>query len=222
MPATDVDSALLEPAGGFVEACRPTDLVYFALNVGDGDTQLLLLPQDKDGLRRCVVVDCIQAKKLFALIEALADPQVGLLSKVDPPIALVVATHPHDDHISGMPALLRLYGPNHLREFWEPGYYHPSAAYLEMMRELEDLDGRVLHLQPASGTTRYLGHVKLTVLAPGIVLRNQFDSYGIDINNSSIALKVEFPAARTYERANDRAYMLDLIGKANHFMVFTP
>jgi hypothetical protein len=49
--------------------------------------------------------------------------------------------------------------------------------------------------------------VKLTVLAPGIVLRNQFDSYGIDINNASIALKVEFPAARTYERAKDRSYM---------------
>jgi hypothetical protein len=207
MPATDVDSALLEPPGGFVEACRPTDLVYFALNVGDGDTQLLLLPQDKSGRRRCVVVDCIQAKKLFALVDALADPQVGLLSEVTPLLALTVATHPHDDHVSGMPALLRRFGPEHMREFWEPGYYHPSASYLEMMRELEDLDGSVLHLQPASGTTRYLGQVKLTVLAPGIVLRNQFDSYGVDINNSSIALKVEFPAARTYQRAKDRSYM---------------
>jgi hypothetical protein len=207
MPATDVDSSLLEPAGGFAAACRPTDLVYFALNVGDGDTQLLLLPEDKTGLRRGVVVDCIQAKKLFALVEALADPQVGLLKQVAPLLSLVVATHPHDDHISGMPALLRRFGPEHVREFWEPGYYHPSASYLGMMRELEDLDGSVLHLQPASGTTRYLGQVKLTVLAPGIVLRNQFDSYGVDINNASIALKVEFPAARTYERAKDRSYM---------------
>ena len=207
MPATDVDGALLEPAGGFLEACRPTDVVYFVLNVGDGDTQLLLLPENKAGRRRCVVVDCIQAKKLFALVDTLAGPKAGLLSQVTPLLALVVATHPHDDHISGMPALLRRFGPAHLREFWEPGYYHPSAAYLEMMRELEDLDGSVLHMQPASGTTRYLGQVKLTVLAPGIVLRNQFDSYGVDINNASIALKVEFPAARTYERAKDRSYM---------------
>jgi hypothetical protein len=75
-----------------------------------------------------------------------------------------------------------------------------------MMRELEDLDG-VSHLQPASGTTRFLGNAKLTVLAPGIVLRNQFDSYGVDINNASIALKVDFPAARTLERNNDRSYV---------------
>jgi len=118
-----------------------------------------------------------------------------------------VATHPHDDHISGLPALLRRFGREHLRELWEPGYYHPSASYLGMMRELEDLDGSVMHLQPASGTTRYLGQVKLTVLAPGIVLRNQFDSYGVDINDASIALKLEFPAARTLERGKDRTYM---------------
>jgi competence protein ComEC len=207
MPATDVDSGWLEQPGGFLEACRPTDLVYFALNVGDGDTQLLLLPEDRDdGTRACVVVDCIRAKKLFALIEALAD--AGLIKEVEPLIALVVATHPHDDHIAGMPALLRRFGQKHVREFWDPGYYHPSGSYLGMMRELEDLD-EVLHLQPASGTVRYLGQVKFTVLAPGIVLRNQFDSYGVDINNASIALKVEFPAARTLQRDKERR-VLDL------------
>jgi hypothetical protein len=205
MPATDVDGALLEQPGGFLEACRPTDLVYFALNVGDGDTQLLLLPEDPDGERRCVVVDCIRAKKLFALLEVLTDEDTGLIAPVEPLLALVVATHPHDDHISGMEVLLGRFGQKHVREFWEPGYYHPSAAYLGMMRELEDLD--VLHLQPAAGTTRYLGQVRFTVLAPGIVLRNQFDSYGVDINNASIALKVEFPAVRTVERPKKRSLL---------------
>jgi hypothetical protein len=204
MPATDVDRKLFEKPGGFVDACKPTDLVYFTVNVGDGDTQLLLLPEDKKGRRQCIVVDCIRAKKLFALIEALAAPG-GLLAEVAPLLQLVIATHPHDDHISGMPALLQRFGPDHIRELWEPGYYHPSGAYLGMMRELEDLDN-VMHLQPASGTTRFLGQVKLTVLAPGIVLRNHFDSYGVDINNASIALKIDFPAARTYERNKDRSY----------------
>lgn len=209
MPATDVAGALLGDPGGFVEACRPTDLIYFTLNVGDGDTQLLLLPEDTSGRRRCVVVDCIRAAKLFALIDGLANAE--LLNEVEPLLALVVATHPHNDHISGMAALLRGFGGAQIGEVWEPGYYHPSSAYLEMMRELEDLDvgtqTRTLHLQPASGTTRYLGAVKLTVLAPGIGLRNRFDSYGVNINNASIAIKVDFPAARTFERAKDRAYV---------------
>ncbi len=203
MPATDVGSALFGAPGGFVAACKPTDLVYFTVNVGDGDTQLLLLPADKAGQRKCVVVDCIRAPKLFALIEALVAAK--LIVETKPLLQLVVATHPHDDHIAGMEALLKRFGDGHVGELWEPGYYHPSAAYLGMMRELED--GTMWHLQPASGTTRYLGQVKLTVLAPGIGLRNRFDSYGVDINNASIALKVEFPVARVYERGPDRAYV---------------
>jgi len=203
MPATDVGTELLGDAGGFVAACRPTDIVYFALNVGDGDTQLLLLPEHGPGLRRCLVVDCIRADKLFALLDALAE--AGLLGEVEPLLALVVATHPHDDHISGMAALLRRFGDGHIGELWEPGYYHTSASYLEMMRELEDRD--ISHLQPASGTRRHLGMVRLTVLAPGIVLRNKFDSYGVNINNASIVLKVDFPAARTIARGSDRTYL---------------
>ncbi|HUO69888.1 MAG TPA: MBL fold metallo-hydrolase [Solirubrobacteraceae bacterium] len=203
MPATDVNSSLLGPPGGFASACRPTDLIYFTINVGDGDTQLLLLPARPDGKRRCVLVDCIRANKLFGLLEAL--DRAGLLSETKPLFDLVVATHPHDDHIAGMAALLRRFGHGHIAELWEPGYYHPSAAYLEMMRELEDLDINLL--QPAAGTTRYLGQVKITVLAPGIGLRNRFDTYGVNINNASIALKVDFPAARTYERGQDRAYI---------------
>jgi hypothetical protein len=203
MPATDVASSLLAASGDFVGSVRPTDLVYFVLNVGDGDTQLLLLPANATGQRRCIVVDCIRASKLFALLEALA--ATPLLPAVTPVLELVVATHPHDDHISGMAALLQRFGDGHIREFWDSGYYQPSGAYLEMMRELEDRD--ITTLQPASGTMRFLGQVKLTVLAPGIGLRNRFDSYGVNVNNASIALKVEFPAARVYERAADRTYL---------------
>jgi hypothetical protein len=205
MPATDVPGGLLGDAGGFAASVKPTDLVYFALNVGDGDAQLMLLPADSQGRRRAIVVDCIRAEKLFALLEELV--AAGLLPEVAPLLALVVATHPHDDHIAGMPSLLRRFGrTGHVAEFWEPAYYHPSGAYLEMMRELEDLHS-IDHLQPASGTTRYIGLVKITVLAPSVALRSRFDSYGININNASIALKVEFPAKRTFQRGNDRTYL---------------
>src|ERR1700755_2571597 len=170
MPATDVSSAALAASRHFGAAGRPPALVYFVVNVGDGDTQLLLLPANAAGQRRCIVVDCIRATKLFALIEALVT--AGLLTEVEPLLELVVATHPHDDHISGMAALLNRFGDGHIREVWESGYYQPSAAYLDMMREAEDHD--ISTLEPASGTIRFLGQVKLTVLAPGLGLRNRF------------------------------------------------
>ena len=45
-----------DPAGFMVECLEPNRLIYFLLNVGDGDTQLILLPRI-GGDRRALVVD---------------------------------------------------------------------------------------------------------------------------------------------------------------------
>jgi hypothetical protein len=189
--------------GDFVADCEPEDLVYFLLNVGDGDTQLVLLPADADGTRQAMVVDAIKLEKLERLLQDLS--QTPLMPERSPLFAIVVATHPHDDHISGMPRLIEGYY-DQIAELWEPGYYHTSEAYIETMRALED-HPEILHTQPSSGMTRYIGQVRITVLAPGIGLRNRFDSYGIEINDASIALKLEFPASRVEQRRSDRSYL---------------
>ncbi|HEU4907066.1 MAG TPA: hypothetical protein VFT19_13270 [Solirubrobacterales bacterium] len=187
--------------GDFLEDVKPDDLVYFLLNVGDGDTQLVVLPEVK-GTRRALVVDVSDAEKLIALLDTLTSEGSELLPQVDGLFPLVVATHPHDDHIAGMGRFLDAYHEQ-IRELWEPGYYHPTPAYHRMMNALERLP--LMHGQPTAGMVRFVDRVKITVLAPGISLRNRFDSYGIDINNSSIALKIEFPASRVLERKKDRS-----------------
>jgi competence protein ComEC len=189
-------------AGDFVGQCDPEDLVYFLLNVGDGDCQLLLLPDDGAG-RQLVVVDVATFAKLDALIAALAETAL-LNPRADALIALVVATHPHADHIAGMGRFLDTYAA-HVDEVWEPAFYLPSAGYREMIEAI----GRnaLRHGQPTSGMTRWIGHAKLLALAPGINLRNRYDTYGIDANNSSIALKVEFPGRQVSVRNPDGSYV---------------
>src|SRR5918999_5121907 len=133
--------------GDFVAACNeePTSLVYFLLNVGDGDTQLILLPsdpkpahrgrrgsdaKDDDHKRQAIVVDVATNDKLPALVEAMADPKHSLLpSRGDhkDEFPIVVGTHPHDDHIGGMPQFLAWFG-DHIKEYWDSGYYHPKSA----------------------------------------------------------------------------------------------
>ena len=196
------------PTDHFTEAdflgdVEPDDLVYFLLNVGDGDAQLVVLPAEGDGTRRAIVVDVGIRRKLPALVESLIESD--LLTRRDDLFSVVVGTHPHEDHIAGMPEFLERYG-DVVREYWEPGYYHPSPSYMETMRSLEE-HPRIQHSQPTSGLTRFVGPVRVIVLSPTISLRNRFDSYGVTINNASIALKIEFPASRVEQRGADRRYL---------------
>ena len=90
-------------AADFVDAVRDNDLVYFCLSVGDADAQVIVLPLGPDGIRRVIVVDAGVTDKVIDLLDTLE--QVGLISFANPAdatIALVVATHPHHDHIAGM------------------------------------------------------------------------------------------------------------------------
>jgi competence protein ComEC len=208
IPEVPADRFDAQPA--FADDPDPGDLVYFVANVGDGDAQVLLLPAERDHTgaflrRRVLIVDCATTHKIPALIRTLTEGDAPLLSLQPGTFPVVVGTHPHEDHIGGMAEFLGVHG-NEVGEYWEPGYYHPSAAYMETMRELEEHPGIQL-TQPTSGMTRFIGNVKLIVLSPAISLRNRFDSYGITINNSSISLKLEFPAARVEQRGSDRRYL---------------
>jgi hypothetical protein len=194
-------------ADDFRATIRPFHLVYFLLNVGDGDSQLVLLPEEPSGDRRLIVVDVAQEGKTVALIGELE--AAGLIGPApaagaDPAgsITLVVATHPHTDHIGGMAELLNTQRTR-LAEFWDPGYFHTTQRYHQMMTEVE-ANSVLGYAQPTAGYRRWFGTVLVTVLSPAVGLRNRFDTYGTEINDSSISLRLEFPAARVVQRGTER------------------
>jgi beta-lactamase superfamily II metal-dependent hydrolase len=202
-----VRSTTLRPAeskpGSFVNAVRDNRdaLLYFLLNVGDGDTQLLVLPPSMDDDKRgVVIVDAATPRKLPSLLRDLASGDVGILPTGElPKIPLLVATHPHADHIGGIGELLDMYnGPEgSIDQVWEPGFWYPSPSFHNLMRRLE-VSSWLQRLQPTSGTTMHLGAVKITVVGPGVGLRTRFDTYGIGVNDSSITLMIEYPAAHIF------------------------
>jgi beta-lactamase superfamily II metal-dependent hydrolase len=216
-PVPDASLAGPEVApGSLVNAITsdPDALVYFLVNVGDGDTQLLLLPPDStDHVRRLVIVDVATPNKLPKLLDALHAVQIDNQNLIEPPgaagqIRLLVATHPHFDHIGGMTDLIAAYSdpnpsvPPCIDQFWEPGYFFPTPSFHNLMATLESTP-RIRRLQPTSGTTMTLDSVRFTALGPGIGLRNRFDTYGVEINDSSITLMVEYPANSLFAETSD-------------------
>jgi len=207
---TPIPAGLLDPPADFAAAIQPQDLVYFCCNAGDADAQLILVPERPPHTnRRAIVVDAGRSGKIDRLLDLCAaagllpvDGATGRLAAQA--IALVVATHPHADHIGGMPRLLQRYGDS-VAEFWDSGYWHPIGAFHDTMREIERR--QMLYMQPSSGTRRWIHQTLITVLAPAVHLRNRFDSYGIEINNSSISLRIDYPAARVLRRNNERVLL---------------
>jgi beta-lactamase superfamily II metal-dependent hydrolase len=198
-------------------AADPDALVYFLVNVGDGDTQLLLLPPDSnDHVRRLVIVDVATPGKLPKLLDALHQVRVNGTNLIESPgtprqICLLVATHPHFDHIGGMTDLIDRYNdpnpavPPCIDQFWEPGYFFPTPSFHNLMATLES-SPRIRRLQPTAGTALTLDATRLTVLGPGVGLRNRFDTYGVEINDSSITIMVDFPANQLFaQQAGGRA-----------------
>jgi hypothetical protein len=199
---------MVDDEDGFVASVQDTDLVYFLLNVGDGDCQLILLPMDaKTERRQAIVVDVAKFDKLADVLGSLEESPLfsNEVAAQTEKFAVVVGTHPHADHIAGMPRFLEGFG-GQVGEYWDSGYYHTSAGYHRTMTALEDHDGeQVAVVQPTSGAARFVGQVKITVLTPGVGLKSRYDTYGIDLNNSSISLKLEFPASRVVQRGTDRS-----------------
>jgi len=205
-------------ADDFLASIGPQNMVYFLCNVRDADAQLLLLPEDPaTHQRQAIIVDAGKSDKIPWLIDDLAAQ--GLLPDTPDPdddehypapdgsIPLVIATHPHADHIRGMPDVLCDYR-HRITEFWDPGYYLPIASYISMMGEIER-NPHLLYSQPTSGCRKWIGDTVITVMSPSIQLKNRFDTYGTDINDSSLSVRVEFPASRVVQRNEDRELVSD-------------
>lgn len=158
-------------------------LGVFVLNVGDGDAIVIRFPK-VNGRVSVAVVDCYDAKKTCAAIEDLGATH----------IEFVCATHPHFDHTKGILALLEwAIGKGiAVEQFWDSGFRHVSKTHYDIIRFLQKHD-EIRVVRPTSGYETVCSLVRVLVLSPSIYLKNRYDTFGTNINNASIVLKLEYP-----------------------------
>lgn len=157
----------------------PNEMDVYVLNVGDGDSIIINFPE-RNGRRRYAVVDCARGSKTVRYLNDVLHA---------PELEFVCATHPHNDHINGIPELLTEFR-GRVREFWDSGFRHTIQAYEDMLTAIE-ADTNLRYFRVTSGMERRINGVKVSILAPSMALRNRFDTYGIDMNNGSVVIMLE-------------------------------
>lgn len=141
----------------------PTLQVIF-LDVGQGDAALIRTPEGRTAL--------IDAGPGEEVVDRLMELGVEAID-------LVIASHPHADHIGGMDEVLEAFPVGY---YMDNGVPHTTASYRRLMEQLQASD--VVYLE-ASLRTIQLGPVEIRVFPPS-------ERDPEDQNNSSVVALVEY------------------------------
>jgi len=150
-----------------VSSGPPSALVLRFFDVGQGDAALVTSP----GGASILIDGGPDPEEVATKLSALG------VKRLD----LVVATHPHADHVGGLPAIMARFP---IGLVIEPGCMEPSPAYEEFLRAVRDEHLPVRH--PRMGDAFDVADVHLDVLAPDACAHGT-DS---DPNNDSIVLRL--------------------------------
>lgn len=144
---------------------------YF-LDVGQGDGILIKTPENHQ-----ILID--GGPENFVLGEL-----IEVMPFFDKSIDLVVLTHPHADHISGLIEVLKRY---HVDNVLITGVDYKSPEYTEFLNEISEQNVQVFWAEEE--TDFIFGEVLVDVIYPENPLN--FDKFE-NINNSSIAMMIKF------------------------------
>ena len=146
--------------------------VHF-LDVGQGDCILI---QTADG--RNVLIDAGDVDTADAVADYLLKNGVH---RID----LLVITHPHSDHIGGLPRILERFG---VSAVLDPGLPHGSQVYREVLSTIESR--RIVYKRAAQGERMGVGSdLTMEVLWPP----SDYAVYGDDmLNDGSVVARVQF------------------------------
>ncbi|MDR3354521.1 MAG: MBL fold metallo-hydrolase, partial [Synergistaceae bacterium] len=146
-------------------------VTFNAVDVGQGDSLLYHFPDGSN-----MLVDAGTRKSARSLVSKLRKAGVR---RID----ILVATHPHEDHIGGMDLVLRSFP---IGKVWDSGLNHGSSVQASMLRTIRELVIRFG--RPRAGFKEGHGGASVEVIAPA----DPISGTSSDANNNSIVLTVSY------------------------------
>lgn len=147
-------------------------LIANFIDVGQADSILIQMPSGDT-----MLIDAGNVADGDVIVNYLKSQGV---KKID----ILVATHPHEDHIGGMVAVLGAFAVGRV---WDSGYNHGSKTQQVFLETVKNKN--LQYGKPKRGYTRDIGQVHIAVLAPGPTFITGTDS---DANNNSLVLRITF------------------------------
>lgn len=156
-------------------AAAPGSLRISVLDVGQGDAILVELQG-----RRMLIDGGPDPARLSVELDAL-------IPSWDRKIDVLVASHPHEDHLAGLPRLLDRYQIRSILGAETRGGGPASASWIELL-----LNRQVTYHTVTTGTAFMLGSARLEVLWPDqAALKYEPADGGSALNNRSIVLRLD-------------------------------
>lgn len=153
------------------EPIKLDDLKAHFIDVGQGDSELLQLPDGKT-----MLIDAGEASAGSTVVDYLK----GLgVKKID----YLVATHPHADHIGGIPAVLNAFD---VGELWMPNVSENTESYSDFLDSVEAKGLSVAEAKCDKRIVREDAGYEVTVLGPKTDVRSD------DMNDYSVIVRVTY------------------------------
>lgn len=146
---------------------------FFAVDKGN-----MTLIQFSNGIN--MMVDCRRSAERLSPLEYLRSK----ITKLD----IIVITHPHQDHITGLQEVCEFFKPKH---FWHCGrYFKPDPVFDDWTFYERARNGKLSYCSPrvaSAGQIVKIGDSELTVLAPRLPF---LEGTPDDANNNGIVFSV--------------------------------
>jgi len=142
----------------------PNEIRVHYIDVGQGDAILIQSAQN------AVLIDGGDAKAQQTLLDYL---RLAGVKDLD----YVIATHPHSDHIGGLPKVVKQFG---VKGVIMPDAAHTSGTFEKLLTAIEKKGLKIT--VPKVGDAFAAGIIKFTVLSPGKKFK--------DLNNMSIVVRM--------------------------------